>query len=280
METIICPTDFSACSENAIKYADALAQYIGARIVLVHNVYEPVIVELAPFEALPYVEAIQDPEYRHHQQDKLDALIAQMNGQEHAAPVAYESKIKYGITTNSILQVAKEEQADLLVLGHEGLQEQFGESATARLIRDAHCPVLVVPPHATFRPPSKIVFVTDLKGESLTDVCLVCQVATHFRAELQVLHILEEDTMKNRQQAEAGLALLLKRLPCQKASTHLEVDRNPSEGILKFCFRQQADLLVAGYRAKGFRLNPFAHDNLLDIAANTFLPLLVVHHKQ
>ncbi|WP_205500033.1 universal stress protein [Rufibacter psychrotolerans] len=280
METILCPTDFSACSENALLYSDALAQRLGARVVLLHNVYEPVMVELAPYEAVPFVEAIQDPAYRQQQQDKLDALIERLLRQEHEAPVYYESKIKYGITTTSILQVAREEQADLLVLGHEGFQEGFEDSATAYLLREAPCPVLLVPPHVSFAPPRKIVYATDLKGESFTDMSFVCQMASYFGAELQLLHTLPDDSPAARQQAEAGLALLHKRLPCPKVSAHVEVHSSTEESIFQFCFRQQADLLVVGCRARSFWLAAFHRDHLQQIAAHTFLPLLVLHHKK
>ncbi|WP_074987984.1 universal stress protein [Rufibacter ruber] len=278
METILCPTDFTACSENAIRYAAALGQPMGARLILYHNIYEPVLMDLAPFGTAPLVEAVQDPVYREGQQQKLEALAEAQRESPFNSGVSVECQLSYGHTLDSMVHTLRKEHVDLLVIGHEGFQEVFGYSLTARIIHEAPCPVLVVPPHASFKYLNRIVFATDLKGESFTDLSLVCQIAKLFNAELQLLHILEEDTFTDRQRAQAGLGLLLKRLPYNKVSTHLEVHPEIEEGIHQFCFQQKADLVVIGHRTKNFWQHLFLQDNTRQIAAQTFLPLLVVHH--
>jgi nucleotide-binding universal stress UspA family protein len=47
IETILCPTDFSASSENAVRFADELASRMNRRLVLFHNITAPVAQELA-----------------------------------------------------------------------------------------------------------------------------------------------------------------------------------------------------------------------------------------
>ncbi|MBC3541155.1 universal stress protein [Rufibacter sediminis] len=279
METIICPTDFSTCAENALWYSDSLAQWLQARIVLFHNVYVPVVVELAPAEGVPFVEAVQDPEYRQMQQTKLDILIQTFHSQDREMAVPIESRIKYGDTLSSLVKLAKDEHADLIVLGHAGFQEMFDDSFTASIIKESPCPVLIVPPHVTFSRPKKIVFATDLQGESFTDVSLVCQLARLFQAEIQLLHVLKEESFTRRQEAQAGLALLKKRMPHQNLSCHLTVHPELAEGIHRFCFDQQADMLVVGWRNKNLWQQLFQHDKTSDIAAHSFLPLLVIHHQ-
>jgi hypothetical protein len=56
METILCPTDFSASSLNAIHYADDLATRMNMRLVLFHNIAAPVVQELVSSETTPVRE--------------------------------------------------------------------------------------------------------------------------------------------------------------------------------------------------------------------------------
>ena len=54
METILCPTDFSHSADNAIRYADELAQRINARLILFHNIYESEGIDIVSDAGIPF----------------------------------------------------------------------------------------------------------------------------------------------------------------------------------------------------------------------------------
>ena len=139
LKTIVVPIDFSQPSNNALRYAIRLADQFGAVLRLVH------VVEPAPFlNDLPNVALIRSDaeivkaakvKLQAIAQDKIDELI----------PVYPEVRI--GKPYQEIVAAAKVGDADLIVIathGYTGLKHALLGSTTERVVRHAHCPVLVV----------------------------------------------------------------------------------------------------------------------------------------
>lgn len=60
----------------------------------------------------------------------------------------WEATVDYGDIEEQILRVAKQREADLIVMptaGHHGFLDALRGSTTERIVRQAHCPVLTVP---------------------------------------------------------------------------------------------------------------------------------------
>jgi nucleotide-binding universal stress UspA family protein len=139
LKTIVVPIDFSQPSNDALRYAIRLADQFGSILRLVH------VVEPAPFlNDLPNVALIRsDAEIAKAAKVKLQA-IAQDEIDE-LIPVYPEVRI--GKPYQEIVAAAKVGDADLIVIathGYTGLKHAFLGSTTERVVRHAHCPVLVV----------------------------------------------------------------------------------------------------------------------------------------
>ena len=139
LKTIVVPIDFSRPSNDALRYAIRLADQFGAVLRLVH------VVEPAPFlNDLPNVALIRsDAEIANAAKVKLQA-IAQDDIDE-LIPVYPEVRI--GKPYQEIVAAAKVGDADLIVIathGYTGLKHALLGSTTERVVRHAHCPVLVV----------------------------------------------------------------------------------------------------------------------------------------
>ena len=133
------PTDFSARSKEAVRYASALAADYGARLCLVF-VYEPLMI-VEGLEAYAVVRSNEQMLKRVREQlgtfarDEIDEAI----------PV--QSEVRIGKPHREIVAAAKEEGADLIVIathGYTGLKHAFIGSTAERVVRHASCPVLVV----------------------------------------------------------------------------------------------------------------------------------------
>lgn len=193
MDTILCPTDFSASSENAVLYADEVATRMNMRLVLFHNISAPVARELVGPEASQPAAGWQNPALEQERKAKLEALkkVLEMKAGEPEAP--YTTLMRYGQLQESIPEVARQQKASLMVLGNEGvegLKDIFVGSVAAGLIPQSPCPVLIVPPNAVFKPLNKIVFAADLGQEPLADVDWVLRFASLFDAEILFVHVL------------------------------------------------------------------------------------------
>ena len=135
IRTILHPTDFSPHSENALQLACALARDYDARLVVLHA--EKVPPAVYGSEALPL-----DPEvtYREARKHLNEIVIPD-------AEIHVERRFEEGDPIPTILHIAGEIDADLIVLGthgRTGLKRFLMGSVAEQIVRRARCPVLTV----------------------------------------------------------------------------------------------------------------------------------------
>jgi nucleotide-binding universal stress UspA family protein len=140
---IVCAIDFSSSSLLALNYAITLAQEADARLTLVHAIEFPLALREVVFSTdtnVDQLHAAAEAEYLR----RLRALVpvqARMY-------CTVSTRVSEGKPSREIQRVADVEQADLIVMGVQGRGAvdliMFG-SNTHAVIREAHCPVLIVP---------------------------------------------------------------------------------------------------------------------------------------
>lgn len=136
---ILCPLDFSENSEHALLYAKAFARAHDADLLLLHVVELPVSY-LAAEIAIP-VDALQ------RQKDacvkNLNAITEMVRQELPRAACLVEEGNPYPC----IIQVAKKQGVDLIVMGthgRTGLAHALLGSVSEKVVRVAPCPVLTV----------------------------------------------------------------------------------------------------------------------------------------
>lgn len=142
LSRILVPVDFSSLSKKALEYAKQLAMHLGADLTLLH-VLEP---EIPPtFDgymiSAPLVTA---PMSGASEKRELKTLV---NSAHSAGIRQVHSTIRQGLPSHEIVDAAKDLNVDLIVLGTHGYTgwKHFCIGSTAeRVVRAAHCPVLVV----------------------------------------------------------------------------------------------------------------------------------------
>lgn len=142
--SILCPIDFSAHSERALRHALALAGAFGGHLTVV-TINDPTLV--AGAEAAGYGETLRD-----QVEAALQETLARMPAA--ASPLLPAIDIVTGVPANEILAAAERAGAELIVMGTRGLggagRVIFG-STTERVVRAAHVPVLAVPEYTPER---------------------------------------------------------------------------------------------------------------------------------
>lgn len=136
---ILAPVDFSDCSKKALRYAMAFAGQFNAEIFCLH-VRKPerpkIIFETEAYEKSQALETEQ----------KFAALMREVDG-----VVPLQSKIVSGIPEKEIVACADQRDVDLIVLGEHCRTGVFGRfmmgSTTDEVVKQAHCPILVVRPN-------------------------------------------------------------------------------------------------------------------------------------
>jgi nucleotide-binding universal stress UspA family protein len=142
MKTILVPVDFSDVTKAVIATARKFAAAFESRVVLLH-VAEPEP-DFVGFEAGPptvRVAVARDFKLERQQLDALKAECASSGGEVTALHIQ-------GPIVDKILHEAGEQQADLIVIGshgHGAFYDLLVGSVTQGVIKEARCPVVVVP---------------------------------------------------------------------------------------------------------------------------------------
>lgn len=140
---VLCPLDFSETSLRATTYAKAFAHWHGATLTLLH-VVPTLDTAIEPAVGMDEAERILMATSR-------DAVLAELRRlpgppvQNDRTSLVADS----GVVHTTILRHAATLPADLLVMGthgRSGFSRLFLGSVTERVVRNAPCPVLTVPP--------------------------------------------------------------------------------------------------------------------------------------
>ena len=144
LEKLLVPTDFSEHAEDALAYALGLAAATGARVRLLHVLEEPVFPSFYDTGASALYGHVPDLEKR--AREELQRLIDELGAGKAGVPV--DALVVRGAPKRQIAEVARAEEADLVVIashGQSGLERLLMGSVAERVVRSCPVPVLVIP---------------------------------------------------------------------------------------------------------------------------------------
>jgi nucleotide-binding universal stress UspA family protein len=141
IENIIAPIDFSIYSKNAADYAISIAENFKAQVNFIHVIEK----EIHPTFYASGVESIFQIDT-----GLQDRVIQNMQGfleEQLNSDIKPRFMVKEGRAHREIVEYAKEEKADLIVIsthGLTGLEYLLLGSTTEKVVRWASCPVLTL----------------------------------------------------------------------------------------------------------------------------------------
>lgn len=139
IKRILCPIDFSETSQRAFEYAAALAESVGAEVVVLHAFDVPATLNMAG---------------QHTPADaSLRVKLEQVRATSAKVHISYV--LHAGTPGEVICWLAQDRQCDLIVLathGRTGLSHLVFGSTTEYVVRHARCPVMTIRDRPTDEP--------------------------------------------------------------------------------------------------------------------------------
>lgn len=143
---ILIPVDFSENSQKAVNYGLSIAKTYGARVYMMHVISQRIVDAIHELSIKGYkgdfVEIMRD--VRKDREKEMRALVA--SSDEDGVPI--EFILKEGKPGPEIVDVAKELNVDLIVIGHQG-RSALGSillgSVAQYVVNHTPCPILVIP---------------------------------------------------------------------------------------------------------------------------------------
>lgn len=242
IKNILLTTDFSEPSTRAAVYALALARQYHATIHIAHVV----IPSSSSQDA--HIGLCENPITRDAARYTFEGWLASCPTEG----VHCRSVLCEGSFEEWLCSLTEERQVDLVVLGTKGVRGRlsFGQQGE-QVFRTAHCSVLAIGPHVSFKNMSifkRIMFATDLSASSLRAYPHAVALATESGGCATVLYV--TDSSRESLQYEPAMSDRLRSL---LASYRVPVPRevvaafgDPITVILHYVHRLRTDLIVTG----------------------------------
>jgi nucleotide-binding universal stress UspA family protein len=295
---ILCPVDFSSCSELALDYALSLAKERGGQVSVMHVLPDV----MADPDVYPYLAepVLVSGETRERAYKQLGSFVSRALSKSVAADVVLES----GDVVEEILRKSDRLGPDLVVVGthgRRGFQRLLLGSVTERLLRRSKVPVLSIAPSAapppregaTFR---RILCPVDFSPSSLAGLETALSLARE-QGEILVLHLVEfyydpgmgeaiaYDLGELREghlaRAEERLRELVPESARPGVRVRVEVLRSggPYQEILRIAGDEKRDLLVMGVAGRSASDLLFFGSTANHVVRSAAAPVLTVRSE-
>lgn len=294
LKRIICTTDFSDVSDEALAFGVAMAGELRARLFLCH------VIDLS--SVAMYGEGFSDP----LAQERRITSYAEAHLREfmEGRSVEWEPLITLGHTADEIARAAGEKQADLVVSathGRSGLKRLVLGSVTERLMRTLPCPLLVVrglkKDYATDQGEGfrfhRILVGCDFSSSSALALQYGLSLAQEFESEIHLVHVIEPAVYKDllkpvKDEKDPSQEDLRKKLREKLGEMIPEEAHNwctpeitllaglAHEELTKYAVVHQVDLMVLGVRGAGLVESLFVGSTTDRVVRQAPCPVLCV----
>lgn len=153
IRSILVPVDFSDCSLAGLKYAVKFAKEVGADLIVLH------VTDLGPVMMTTGGGEYDSPTYTDAAQHRCGAQMHAFLKRARFDGVRVETSAVAGYCPAAIYEAAAKKAADLIIIsthGRTGLRRALIGSVAEGTVRNAACPVLVVPSFARVHKPARI----------------------------------------------------------------------------------------------------------------------------
>ena len=143
IKTIVVGTDGSDTAAQAVVQAGDLAEKLGATLVIT-SAFDPVSSARLKQEQ---ADAPQDVEWTINEREDVDAMLGQIAAPLKERNIDVRLAARQGNPADAILDVAEEENADLIVVGNKGMagaRRFLLGSVPNKISHHAPCSVLIV----------------------------------------------------------------------------------------------------------------------------------------
>lgn len=264
---IIVPLDFSENSVKALEFALSLADKKNGKITLVHVV--EVSYDFASQAAFALDAMFQDGE------KLLKNYVVKYQG----SGVEMDYEIVEGNAAISVARIAEEREASLIVMGTQGasgIAKTLIGTTTVSLIREANCPVLVVPAHAQVAEIKKVTLALEFANHEEKFIDWIVDMTHRWELKLEILHVQTNQGFKEELAVLGMEGYLQKNYPGNKVKIHTFYAPSASEGLEIYLEENDNMILVMCHQHRNLWDQIIQKSKSIQMAYHTHIPLLIM----
>lgn len=273
MKKIIVPVDFSQHSEYALETAAVLASSKNAELIVLH------MLELS--------NAMLTKDGKEVQAQTIFFLklaekkFKEFLNKDYLKDIKVTPLVKHFNVFNEVSEVAKEHNADLIVMGSHGtsgLKEMFVGSNTEKVVRYSDIPVLVVKHNPILTDFDTVVFACDFSDDAIEPYLRALNMFKKLGSKAHLLYVnLPNENFRSSVEMESKVANFLKKAEgnLSKINTVAYVsDYSVEKGVINYSNVVGADLIATLTRGKKGLAHFIDGSVSEDIANHSVLPVM------
>ncbi|MFK2819950.1 universal stress protein [Flavobacteriaceae sp. LMIT009] len=273
MEKIIVPIDFSEHSEYALRTAAGLAKKYNVEVLALHML-ELSDALLTRTEAHEQRKAIFFLELA---KKRFDEFLEK----DYLKEIKVVPIVKHFKVFSEVNDVAKEHDADLIIMGSHGasgFKEFFVGSNTERVVRNAEIPVLVVKNEIKDFNLDTVVFATDFDEENVRPYLNATKMFDVLGAKLKLLYVnLPNEHFRSTEEINKRIAEFLLTADGnldRLQDVAYQADYSVEKGVINYANNVGADLIAIPTHGRKGVAHFFAGSIGEDIANHASLPVM------
>ncbi|WP_291963496.1 universal stress protein [Maribacter sp.] len=275
MTRILLPTDFSENALTAIRYALTLYKDLKCTFFLL-NSYMPPVYHTEYLMGSPAQIGLGDI-VQQNSQDNLEALKNTLEKEFNNPLHTFITHSALNVLSSEITRTVEAEQIDIIVMGTQGAsgaKEILLGTNTVHVIKNAKCPVLVIPSGFEYEAPEQILFPNDfevwLDKNSLEQLLKITK--SHV-SQVNVMHVYTGDELNTIQEKNKEQ---LAKVLSESGFFHEVPSNEVIAAINEFQIKQKINLLVMIQNKHTFFERLFIEPVIKKIGFHVTVPFLVI----
>jgi nucleotide-binding universal stress UspA family protein len=274
MKKFLVPTDFSDTSKNAARFAVQVAAGVPNSTVTLYNVYD----KIAPgSDSSPLTETDSD------KQIVLNSALFNLKTELLAlsnVPIEFIAEEGSSLIEN-LTRFVRHNGFDMVIMGITGatrLEQIFMGSNSLNMVREAVCPVMIVPPDATFKQIKNVLLASDFKDvETTTPLAQLKAVLDIFKPDLHIVNVDDEHYVELTEEYRAERNKLESMLQAYNPQFYFIRFYDFLDAISNFTADKNIDIILTVPRKHSFLSNLFKTSHTKKLAYHSHVPIVAVH---
>lgn len=272
MKTWLLPIDFSETSKNAARYAVKLANETPDVKLVLYHVFGKIA---AGTDGTPLDLSTNT------RKDVAELALGNLiNELAHSSPIEIVAEEGDSLTEN-LARYVRHNGADLVVMGLTGasrIEQLLMGTNALNMAHSAVCPVLIVPPEATYSSVKNILFATDMKNvRQTTPVKALRSVLSNFNAKLHVVNVDADHYVELTESYKSERANMVDLLNGFDPEFYFVRINDFLDAIQTFVEDKKIDVIITVPRKHSFLSSLFNPSHTRKLLYHTHVPLVAIH---
>lgn len=269
MKKFLIPIDFSETSINAARYAISLVSGSPDAHLILYHVYSKI--------SMSTLTSKDEGSRFKISERALEGLKSELNP---AGSLFISCVVEEGSFVEDLSEYVLGNKVDMVVMGITGssrIKQVFMGTNTLNVVRSVNCPVMIIPPQASYNGIKKVVFTSDFKDVArTTPFDTIKNILNFFKPELQILNVDEDHYVELTEEYKVEKKSMENNLDEYHPEYAFMRSYDFVDSINSFIESRNIDAIITLPRKQGFISQLFKTSHTKKLAYHSKVPIIAI----